>query len=571
MLGPDCMPSIFLSMPTCKHCSSAFEVTKDDLAMLDSLSPVIGGQKLLLPCPTLCPDCRLRRRQTHVNHVNLYERKCDFSGAQIISNIHPSSPYKVYAQEDWYSDKWDPHAYQRDFDFSRPFFAQWQELFDVVPRPNLMTGYEFDENCDYTNYAGKNKDCYLIFDSDENRDCYYSYSCNQCVNCVGCFRARKSELCYECIDCVKCYGSSYLQDCDNCSESMFLKNCTGCKKCLMCSNLKNKEYFVENKRVTKEEFEKFRAMLGHYSAVESARRRFDTLKLEFPQKYMHGVQNENVVGDYLVHCKNAYHCFDSEDLWDCRHVFQGFMPLKDCMDIHECGEAERLYECSVAGYELHSCCFCNNTLSSMSDMIYCQLCHHSKHCFACVGLRRKEYCILNKQYTKEEYEALVPKIIEHMRKTGEWGEFFPTETSCFAYNETLAQDYFPLTKKEVLARGWRWFDAVEKKDQYLGPKVEIPDSIDDVTDDICKKILTCTESGRQYKIIPQELKFHRQLHVPLPRTSFFTRYRKQLKMRNTRILFERVCDACGVPIQTSYAPARPEKVYCERCYQESLQ
>jgi hypothetical protein len=27
----------------------------------------------------------------------------------------------------------------------------------------------------------------------------------------------------------------------------------------------------------------------------------------------------------------------------------------------------------------------------------------------------KEYCILNKQYTKEEYEILVPKIIEHMK------------------------------------------------------------------------------------------------------------------------------------------------------------
>ena len=34
--------------------------------------------------------------------------------------------------------------------------------------------------------------------------------------------------------------------------------------------------------------------------------------------------------------------------------------------------------------------------------------------FGCVGVQNKQYCILNKQYTKEEYEALVPKIIEHM-------------------------------------------------------------------------------------------------------------------------------------------------------------
>lgn len=538
--------------------------------MLDDLSPIIGGKKIALPPPTLCPNCRLQRRHSHVNHVNLYERKCDLSGKQIISNSHPSAPYKIYDQEKWYSDDWDPLDYGRGFDFSRPFFEQIEELERVIPRPSLMTGYEFDENCDYTNYSGKNKDCYLIFDSDENRDCLYSYSLNHCINCVGCFRSRKSELCYECVDCVQCYGSAYLQDCDNCAESMFLKNCTGCKNCLMCSNLKNKEYYVENKPVSKEEFEKFRAMLGSNSAIESAQERFEKLKLEFPQKYMHGVQNEDVVGDYLVNCKNAYNCFDSEDLWDCRYVYQGFMPLKNCMDIHECGEGELLYECSVAGYDIKSCCFCIHTLANMNEMIYCTLCHHSSNCFGCVGIRRKQYCIFNKQYSKEEYEILVPQIIEHMRKTKEWGEFFPISTSTYAYNETLAQDYFPLSKEEVKEKGWDWFDEVGKKDQYMGPEVEIPDNIDDVSQDICGKILTCESSGKQYKIIPQELAFHKQLHVPLPRSSFFARYRKQLAKRNVRTLYDRSCDKCDSEVRTTYTPDQPEKIYCEPCYQESL-
>ena len=557
-------------MTTCTHCQSAFEILDGDIKMLDELSPIIDGNKLSITPPTMCPDCRLQRRQSHVNHVNLYERKCDLSGAQIISNTHPSKPYKIYAQEDWYSDKWEPKDYGKEYDFTRPFFEQLKELVDTVPRPNLMTGYEFDENCEYTNYSGKNKDCYLIFDSDENRDCYYSYSLNHCVNCVGCFRSRKSELCYECIDCVQCYSSAYLQDCDNCAESMFLKNCTGCKNCLMCSNLKNKEYHVENKPVSKEEFEQFRAMLGSHSAVESARVRFDALKKEFPQKYMHGVQNEDIEGDYLVNCKSAYNCFDSEDLWDCRHVYQGFMPLKNCMDIHECGEGERLYECSVAGYEINSCCFCNHTLSSMSDLLYSSLCHHSTNLFGCIGMRRHHYCILNTQYSEAEYKELVPKIVDHMKSTGEWGEFFPTSMATFAYNETLAMDYFPLSKKEVLANGWEWFEDIEKKDQYMGPHIDIPDSIDDVSDDICGKILTCEESGKQYKVIPQELEFHKQLHVPLPRMSFFNRYRKHLAMRNKRALLDRSCDKCGIAIRSSYTADRPEKIYCEPCYQECL-
>jgi hypothetical protein len=52
---------------------------------------------------------------------------------------------------------------------------------------------------------------------------------------------------------------------------------------------------------------------------------------------------------------------------------------------------------------------------------------------------------LNKQYTKEEYEKLLPKIIAHMKKTGEWGEFFPISISPFNYEETPAMDYYPLT------------------------------------------------------------------------------------------------------------------------------
>lgn len=554
----------------CRECSATFDITNEDLAFLDMLSPMIGGNKQALPPPTQCPDCRLRRRMACVNQLALYERKCDLTGAAVISNIRPDAPYKVYRQKEWHSDAWDALTYGRDYDFSRPFFDQWKELCLAVPRPNLFTGYEFDENAAYTNHSGKNKDCYLIFDSDENRDCYYSYSVNSCENCLDCFRVRKSELCYQCIDCVRCYGSSYLQDCDNCSDSMFLKNCTGCKNCLMCSNIKNKEYHVENKPVSKEEYERFRIMLQSRSAVAGAAARFDALKLEYPQKAMHGMQNEACIGDYLVNCKNAVMCFDSEDLWDCRYVFQGFMPLKSCMDIQECGDGELLYECSVAGYNGRSSAFCNHMLAQFSDLIYCSLCPHSKNCFGCIGVQRKQYCIFNKQYTKEEYETLVPKIIKHMTTTGEYGEFFPIAMSTYAYNESLAQDYYPMTQKQVTEKGWQWLDEAEKQSQNLASTVELPDSIESVDDDICKKILTCTETKKQYKIIPQELKFYRQMHLPLPQSSFFARHKARMALRNPRVLFDRKCQKCSASIKTTYAPERPEIVYCERCYLEAI-
>ena len=89
------------------------------------------------------------------------------------------------------------------------------------------------------------------------------------------------------------------------------------------------------------------------------------------------------------------------------------------------------------------------------------MCHHCQNCFGCVGLKNKSYCIFNKQYSKQEYNELVPKIIEHMkhphpqplshreRVAEERGEFFPARYSPYAYNETNAYDYFPLSREEI--------------------------------------------------------------------------------------------------------------------------
>lgn len=563
----------------CRQCQSAFEITDADRAFLAKMTPTFAGKKFPIPDPTLCPDCREQRRQAAVNQLHLYKRTCGKTGKPIVSNFHPSSPYVIYAQDVWWEDGWDGLQYGHDFDFSRPFFEQYRELCLTVPHPSLMTGYQYDENCDYTNYAGKNKNCYLLFDADENRDCYYSCSINSCVNCMDCLRARRCELCYGVIDAVNCYGSSFLQDCDNCSGSMFLKNCTGCTNCIMCVNLKTKEYHVENKPVTKEEFEQIRSQLSLRSALESAQQHFNRLKTQFPQKYMHSLQCENVSGDYLLNSKNAYRCYDSEQLHDCRYMFQAFMPVKDSMDCEQCGDGELFLECSNYGYNTHFVTFGHSCLEN-TDCHYSTFCFHCKNVFGCCGLKRKQYCVFNKQYTKEEYEQLVSKIIEHTKSTpprsdgategqaGEYGEFFPITDSRFAYNESLAQDWYPLTKEQALERGYGWRDDEEKA---TAPQTYVvPDSIGDVSDDILSAVLVCADTGRQFKIIEQELAFYRNQQLPIPSTCFLARQAKRRSIRNPRILFDRTCMKCQKPIETTYAPDRPETVYCEQCYLEAV-
>src|SRR3989344_5612366 len=100
---------------SCRQCHSSFPIDDRDRAFY---------AKMQVPEPTLCPDCRLQRRLAWRVERNLYMRTCDLTGRNILSIFPPDHPNKVFYYEDWYKDTFDPHAYGRALDFSRPFFEQ---------------------------------------------------------------------------------------------------------------------------------------------------------------------------------------------------------------------------------------------------------------------------------------------------------------------------------------------------------------------------------------------------------------------------------------------------------------
>lgn len=166
---------------------------------------------------------------------------------------------------------------------------------------------------------------------------------------------------------------------------------------------------------------------------------------------------------------------------------------------------------------------------------------------------------------KEEYEILRDKIIEHMKKTDQWGKFFPMALSPFAYNETPAQVFMPLAKEAVLERGWRWRHE-DKKEYELATLGKIPDSLSEVKNEITKEILACQTCGKNYRIIMQELKFYRQMNLPIPRLCPECRNRNRIAEDNPRQVFSRRCSNCQETIDSPYGAERPETVYCEKCY-----
>ncbi len=551
----------------CVHCRQGFEIVDTDLSFYEKVSPVIGGMKYLIPPPTLCPDCRQQRRLAWRNERKLYHRKCDKTGKQIISIYSADKPIPVYANDVWWSDDWDPLAFGMDIDFSKPFFAQFVALQSKVPRVALFG--KGNENSDYTNHADHLKNCYMALNAGLSESVYFSNWIVKCKDCTDCSYATDCELGYELLHCERCYRSSSLINCSDCSDSAFLYDCRGCRSCLMCTGLRNKEYHVRNKPVSKEEFQHAMQELRSYSLRRHAE---DFFRREFllgvPHRATFMVNADSCTGDQLSQSANLRDCYFVSDSQDCAYCYDS-IGLKDCHDCYETG-----FGCEL-DYDVHACNRSTRALFSTAsydnhDIVYCDLCHNSRNLFGCIGLRRKQYCILNKQYTKEEYEQLVLRILELMPHSNEFGEFFPVTMSPFCYNETMAQEYYPLSAEQVVEQQWRWRQEESTGEQYLGPQVTIPDSIEDITDDIADAILVCDVTGKPYKIIPQELKFYREMGLPVPRRCPDQRHTERISLRNPRRLWKRQCAKCKISIETTYAPDRPEIVYCEGCYLSAI-
>ncbi len=555
---------------SCTQCSAPFEVTDEDRALLKKLTPIFDGKEYPIPEPTLCFECRLQRRLAFYNTRNLYKRTCTKTGATIVSMYSPESTLNIYEKDTWFSDDWNPLDYGRDFDFNRPFFEQWKELRGAVPLPSLSL-MTYNQNTEYANDAYKMKNCYLIFDGESAEDCFYGQTFIYSKNCMDFLAIEHAELCYESTHCYTCYNTKFSRFCHNCSDSYFLRDCSGCKHCFASANLHQKQYCMYNKQVTREEYEAFIQTFEttKYSEIQRYRQMAETFMLTQPVKESRCIQNFNCRGDNLNRSSNADYCFDSNGMQDCRYCTNCLMGGKDNMDVHIWGSAMELsYESCCIGEKTKSLMGCLYVYEGCSNAYYSFFCTRScDHLFGCIGLRHKNYCIFNKQYTPTEYQALAGKIADHMHKTGEWGQFFPTEISAFGYNETVAQLFFPLQKEEVLRKGWRWsdYESPVQADRVIDAK-NLPDDSVDIPDDVLNWAIVCEATGKPFKIMKQELEFYRQHRLPIPRRHPNQRHVDRFAYKNEYKIWTRSCAKCSKQIETTYGPTRQEIVYCEECY-----
>lgn len=551
----------------CKTCSRDFEIEKEDLDFYE---------KMKSPPPNYCPDCRAMRRLAFRNERTLYKRACSKSGKPIISIYPEDTPFPVYDQHIWWGDKWDGLDYGQDYDPKRTFFDQWLEIRNKVPRISLLNINGI--NSDYVNNSEDNKNCYLIFAAQKNEDSMYGRLIYRSKFVVDSDFTQDSELCYECIDCRKCYQCLHADSCENSIDLLFCFNLRDCQNCIFCTNLRHKNYHIFNRPVTKEDYEaKKKEILSSYEKLEEAKKEFKKLKEQAVTKYAHQIKCKNATGDYLYNCHDTVFGFDAENAKNCKYVADAEGPI-DCRDLNNCYYKPELNLDIMAALQTynvkHSAYLMYTSNSEYSDSL-----HNCDSCFGCVGLKKKKYCILNKQYSKEGYEKQKEKIVKNMEKEGVCGDFLPSLLSPHGYNETLAQEYFPLTEKEAKEKSFNWQthpsgtygkETIKEKD--------MPETIGEVSEKILDEVLACKNCKKNFRLTKGEFDFYKRMNLPLPHKDFECRHQDRMKKRTPRRLWHRACTCeekshfhgnqkCQNEFETAYAPERPEKVYCETCYQ----
>src|SRR3989344_4831691 len=489
----------------CQNCKKDFTIETEDFSFYE---------KIKVPPPTWCPECRMVRRMACVNWWSLFWRNCDKCEKRTLSMYPPSQKIKVYCQLCWWGDSWDGTEYAIDYDSSIPFLIQLKELSEKTPYPALDSAYLNLKNCEYCNALAYSKNCTLITGADYCENVYFSSILNGAKDTADSLRIFKSELCYESIGQNDSYRVFYSQECDACTEVWFSRNCYSSMNCICCVNLRGASYNIFNVQYSKEEYLKklkeFR--LDTRSGINKIKKEAEEFWQKHPYRFYTGnTLNLNVTGEYLFNSKNSkeiYIASKAENSKWCQFITVS--PIKDCMDYSGWGNnAELIYESVVVGENISNIKFSVYCFPDVFNTEYSLWCPASKNNFGCVNLKRKSYCILNKEYDKESFEKLRTQIIAGMKKNPyvdkqgricSYGEFFQPGFSKFAYNNSNASKFFPKTKEETLKCGYTWNDEAEQQTEATISGNDLPENINEVDESILKEIISCITCGRRYKI-----------------------------------------------------------------------
>ena len=289
---------------------------------------------------------------------------------------------------------------------AKGFLTELQRI--ILSQPKLPAAVVSCEGCEFCNEVYNSKNLFYCFDTYNTTDSFYLFDSFMCASCGDCDYGVESELCYESVDPYKAFNCNFIEYCDNIRDSAYSYNCSG-NDLFGCVNLQNKSFCIFNRQLSEVEY---RERIKKFKSLppEKVLAIVDDLKKRFPLTQTIGADNENTTyGNYIHFDKNCYLCFDAAHDEDCAYLYDSFY----CKTSYDLTYVAQDTDLTYQGID-STRSFNNNYIihtNQCQDSSYLFNCFNVKNSLGCVGLRNKEYCILNRQFTKEEYETLSTQIL----------------------------------------------------------------------------------------------------------------------------------------------------------------
>lgn len=546
----------------CQNCKKDFTIEAEDSLFYE---------KMQVPAPADCASCRRARRLAFGNYTTLYQRPNDApKGGQIISCYPKEAPFPVFDFDFYWGNEHHPEEYALAYSSDEPFFKQFKKLSDIVPRPAL-TRDPSNVKSEYSNYGVNLKNCFYSFGGIAAENVDYSMWGLHTKDSQDGLIMLTSERMYESVFPERSYDSSFVYFSKDLLNCTYMYDCRDCSDCIGCVNLRHKRFYVFNEFVGEEEYKKVRAGLATGSAAEHAAvaRKFWDLVVSLPVRGQRNEHATDSTGIYLIHSSGM-----RESVW-CIQSSGGkwndfCIKVRDSYDVTISSDSERMYNTALSGRQSWNN-VCTVNCRTTGDSEYSMDLSDCKDCFGCIGLSNKRFCILNTQYTEEEYRTLVAEIKAKMTEEGTYGNFFPHSLSPFPYNATLAQVIYPKTKEEIETLGSYYSEPlsnVPEGARTVGA-AELPDETIQAGDDITQVAVLSEAGGRPFRIREEDLTFYRRQTVPLSRLHPYERMKARFDVVNNFSIEDCTCAKCGVSFR-GVLPSDVYMTYCDACYAQEI-
>ena len=460
--------------------------------------------------------------------------------------------------------------YGIEYDYGMSFFENFKNLFLQTPFSALYN-YSWAENSDFAFSALNSKNCYLSFTviSDCENICYSFAIKEGCINVFYSAQvSNHSENIYMSTCIVKGFNIFFSKFIENSSNIRFCTNMIGCHDCLFCDGLENQSYCIDNEQLTKEEYE------AKKQELLSDKAKFETWYVELNSQWKNHGSTDVKNGNFVLNSHEVENGMYSFNLKDARNTLVVWSPNENryIYDAFEAGSLGNTHFYGVMNTGVNSEHVYNSEwIVTCFNIYYSRFLENCRYCLGCIGLRNQQYCILNKQYEKEEWFEKVNEIFDQMDKDGLLGQYFPWDINPFYFNDTIASLVGDFDKEEIMSKWYlrreeeikvdipEWMEVVsiqdlsdyegmqilpasghpplsggtkisEEREGYVETRHGVSDEERQIDPAILKKVIR-DEEGNVYRVIKMEYDFLMKHGLPLPKQHWMSWLKQQFRLK----------------------------------------